>query len=130
MNFAPKMTESAGATAASSEQGVWQWPGPFPLHHGGSLESALIGWRLEGAAGAPVVVALGGISAHRRVFDVGSPREGWWPELAGPGLALDSTRVRVLGIDYLGASGQSTGPRPASRFRVSRATIRPRRCAA
>jgi homoserine O-acetyltransferase len=120
MNFAPQLTEPAAAadtaTAAPVEQGVWQWPGRFPLHHGGSLEPAHIGWRLEGAAGAPVVVALGGISAHRRVFDVHSPREAWWPELAGPGRAIDSTRVRILGIDYLGASGQSTGPSAGEPF--------------
>lgn len=120
MNFAPQRTGSAAAaitpTAAPVEQGVWQWPGRLPLHHGGSLELPQIGWRLEGAAGAPVVVALGGISAHRRVFDVHSAREGWWTPLAGPGRALDSTRVRILGIDYLGASGQSSGPSAGAPF--------------
>jgi homoserine O-acetyltransferase len=35
---------------------------------------------------------------------------------AGPGRALDSTRLRVLGIDYLGASGQSTGPSAGGSF--------------
>jgi homoserine O-acetyltransferase len=113
MNLAPQLTETK---AVPMQQGVWQWPGRFPLHHGGYLEPVHIGWRLEGLPGAPVVAALGGISAHRRVFDVRSPREGWWPELAGPGRALDSTRVRILGIDYLGASGQSTGPSAGGAF--------------
>jgi homoserine O-acetyltransferase len=63
-----------------------------------------------------VVVALGGISAHRHVFDALSPREGWWSELVGPGRALDSARLRVLGLDYLGASGESTGPAAGSEF--------------
>jgi homoserine O-acetyltransferase len=71
-----------------------------------------VGWRLEGADGAPVVVALGGISAHRRIFAAGDRRDGWWPDLAGPGLPLDSGRFRLLGIDYLGGSGASTGPSP------------------
>jgi homoserine O-acetyltransferase len=90
--------------------GVLQLPARLPLHHGGSLEQAAIGWRLAGQPGAPVVVALGGISAHRCVFDLSQPRSGWWHEVVGPGLALDTNKVRVLGIDYLGGSGESTGP--------------------
>jgi homoserine O-acetyltransferase len=86
------------------------WGPRFPLHHGGSIQPLRLGWRLAGPAGAPVVLALGGISAHRRVFDVQQPRAGWWSQLAGPAAALDSNRVRVLGFDYLGASGESSGP--------------------
>jgi homoserine O-acetyltransferase len=84
----------------------------LPLRHGGALAPVSIAWRLAGAAHAPVVVALGGISAHRRAFDTDDPRHGWWSALAGPGLPLDTTRYRVLGIDYLGGSADSTGPRP------------------
>jgi len=120
LNFAPNITDPSAldgpAAASQAEQDVWPWPGRFALHHGGSLEQARLGWRLDGAAGAPVVVALGGISAHRRVFDAQSPGEGWWSALAGPGRALDSSRLRVLGIDYLGASGQSSGPSAGSEF--------------
>jgi homoserine O-acetyltransferase len=112
LNFIAKISD----TAALAEQGVWQWPGPFPLHHGASLWEARLGWRLDGAESGPVVVALGGISAHRHVFDALSPREGWWSELVGPGRALDSARLRVLGLDYLGASGESTGPAAGSEF--------------
>ncbi len=36
--------------------------------------------------------------------------------LAGPGRALDSTRLRVLGIDYLGGSGESSGPTAGGEF--------------
>jgi homoserine O-acetyltransferase len=56
------------------------------------------------------VAALGGISAHRCVFDRTDPHRGWWHEVVGPGLALDTDQVRILGIDYLGGSGDSTGP--------------------
>ncbi len=112
MNFTSQLSDIAGVPA----EGVWQWPGRFPLHHGGSLEPTRIGWRLDGAPGAPVVLALGGISAHRRVFDLHAAREGWWPGLAGPGRGIDSTRLQVLGIDYLGASGQSTGPTAGGEF--------------
>lgn len=83
----------------------------LPLHHGGRLAPVTITWRLAGAAGAPVVAALGGISAHRCPFDEDDARLGWWSTLVGPGLPLDTTRFRVLGIDYLGGSTGSTGPR-------------------
>lgn len=89
---------------------VLHWQRPLQLHHGGELARLRLAWRLAGPARAPVVVALGGISAHRRVFDAQTPRAGWWCEVAGPGLALDSERLRILGIDYLGGSGDSSGP--------------------
>jgi homoserine O-acetyltransferase len=98
------------ATSAEAVSGVLQLPGRLSLHHGGSLDHPTLGWRLAGKPGAPVILALGGISAHRRVFDPDQPRAGWWSEIAGARRALDSTRVRVLGIDYLGGSGESTGP--------------------
>lgn len=94
------------------DEGVLELRGDFPLHHGGRLRDVRAGWRLEGPAGAPVVVALGGISAHRRIFAADDRRAGWWPELAGRGLPLDADRFRLLGIDYLGGSGASTGPAP------------------
>lgn len=100
----------AAVDGLSLLEGVFELPLPLPLHHGGTLERARIGWRLHGAHDAPVVLALGGISAHRRVFDPESPQEGWWSQIAGVGRALDCTRVRVLGIDYLGGSGSSSGP--------------------
>jgi homoserine O-acetyltransferase len=105
LNLAPQEVLNSDAA-----HGVLQLPGRLSLHHGGSLEQPLLGWRLAGRAHAPVVVALGGISAHQRVFDLSQPRDGWWHEVVGPGLALDSDRVRILGIDYLGGSGESTGP--------------------
>ncbi len=108
----PPHDPSSGRTATpiAVQQGVLSLPGPFRLHHGGLLDSIRVAWRLEGAAGAPVVVALGGISAHRRIFCTTDRRAGWWPELAGPGLPLDATRYRLLGFDYLGGSGETTGP--------------------
>ncbi|MBS1199524.1 MAG: homoserine O-acetyltransferase [Proteobacteria bacterium] len=91
-------------------EGVHELPGGLALHHGGALPSVRVAWRLEGPVGAPVVVAMGGISAHRRIAGRARAGEGWWPELAGPGLPLDSSRFRLLGFDYLGGSGDTTGP--------------------
>ena len=55
----------------------------------------------------PVVVALGGISATRRVTE-------WWSDVAGEGRAIDTTRFRVLGFDYLDGGALDSG-RPAAR---------------
>jgi homoserine O-acetyltransferase len=118
LSTVPKIAPSgrAEADAPVVEQGIWQWPGIFPLHHGGSLMQPRLAWRLEGPREAPVVAALGGISAHRRVFDVEPKGSGWWSESVGPSRALDTLRLRVLGIDYLGGSGESSGPRAGSEF--------------
>jgi homoserine O-acetyltransferase/O-succinyltransferase len=87
-------------------EGILEVPGDVLLHHGGRLPGVRIAWRLVGAADAPIVCALGGISAHRRVC---LADDAWWPEIAGRGLPLDVTRWRILGFDYLGGSGKTTG---------------------
>ena len=46
-----------------------------------------------------IVAALGGISATHRVTDTSNAR-GWWRMLAGPGRALDTRRIRLLGMEY------------------------------
>ena len=93
------------------QEGILDIPGDFPLHHGSCLREARIAWRLAGAANAPVICALGGISAHRRVCLTDDPRDGWWDEAAGADRALDTESFRILSFDYLGGSGASSGPR-------------------
>ena len=88
--------------------GILELPSPWSLHHGGRLDAARIAYRLEGPACAPVVAALGGISAHRRVS--GDAAAGCWPALVGAGRGVDTAKYRVLGIDYLGGSGDSAAP--------------------
>jgi homoserine O-acetyltransferase/O-succinyltransferase len=88
--------------------------GPLGLHHRGRLDRCRVAWRLTGPATAPVVCALGGISAHRRVCLTAEPQAGWWHRVAGLGLPLDVTRFRILGFDYVGGSGGSTGPEAGS----------------
>ncbi|MGB5104498.1 MAG: homoserine O-succinyltransferase [Steroidobacteraceae bacterium] len=84
--------------------------GPFALHFGGQLPAVNVAYRLAGAAGAPVVAVLGGISAGRHVFALPGEAPGWWEPVVGPGRALDTDRYRVLGIDFLGGSHETTGP--------------------
>jgi len=96
------------------EQGEFVLPDTLPLHFGGTLNNVQIAWRMEGAAGAPVVLVLGGISAGRQVVAhyYVDQAQGWWKEVMGPNRPLDTRNHRVLGIDFLGGSGDSTGPTP------------------
>lgn len=92
--------------SASILDGVLELPSPWKLHHGDTLTPARVGYRLIGPHDGPIVAALGGISGHR--FVAAPKGEGWWHALVGPGLALDTDRYRVLGIDYLGGRGASS----------------------
>lgn len=104
------------ATDISIREGILEIPGELTLHHGGKLSNIHIAWRLAGPAGAPVVCALGGISAHRRVCLAEDTRQEWWSQIAGPDRPLDVNRFRILSFDYLGGSGDSTGPEPGQTF--------------
>jgi homoserine O-acetyltransferase len=95
---------------------VVRLPGRFPLHFGGELDSVRVAYRLAGCKGAPVVVALGGISAGRHVFSLPGERPGWWEDCIGPGRALDTDRFRVLGVDFLGGSHATSGPGAGEAF--------------
>ncbi len=115
---------AATATAVSGElpeftDDVLGLPGGLDLSLGGRLPAVDIAWRMTGPACAPVVVVLGGISAHRRVNTVAGAGRGWWPALVGPGLGVDTERFRVLSFDYLGGSDGTTGPCPDQRHNES-----------
>ncbi len=99
-----------------AHEGMLEMPGGISLYHGARLADARIAWRMVGPANAPVVCALGGISATRRVCTTEEPKQSWWGQIAGAGCALDSDRFRVLSFDYLGGSGDSTGPVEGAAF--------------
>jgi homoserine O-acetyltransferase len=91
--------------------GVHRSTDPLPLRWGGTLADWDVGYEVTGDARLPVVVVLGGISAGRHVTATeGDPRPGWWQDVVGPGRAIDTRRVAVLGIDWLGGRGESTLP--------------------
>ena len=70
-------------------------------------------FELVGPDDAPVVVVLGGISAHRHVTaSDADPSPGWWEAVVGPGRAVDTRAFRVLGVDFLDG-GRAPDGRPA-----------------
>lgn len=97
-------------------EGVLASGKPFSLHHGDKLATLEIGWRCVGDPSHPIVVALGGISAHRVVCDQTDPANGWWRTMVGPGLPVPSDRFQILSFDYLGGSGLTSGPRDSLVF--------------
>jgi homoserine O-acetyltransferase/O-succinyltransferase len=67
-------------------------------------------YEITGPAGAPVIIALGGISAGRHVAATpANSAPGWWEGVAGPGRAIDTRRFRVLGIDFLDGGRADNG---------------------
>lgn len=83
----------------------------FTLESGRCLAGSVLAFERQGSERAPVVVALGGISAGRHVSAhaaVAGP--GWWEGCVGPGLGIDTERVQVLSFDWLGGAGGSSGP--------------------
>lgn len=84
---------------------------PWTLDQGGALAQVRVGYQLEGAAGAPVIVVLGGISADRAVVTRPDGAGGWWSTLFGRGRAVSTELHRVLSFDFLGGNGATTGAR-------------------
>lgn len=67
-------------------------------------------FELAGPAGAPVVLALGGISATRHVVrSAADDTPGWWDGVVGERRAIDTQRCRVLGIEFLDGGRASDG---------------------
>lgn len=82
----------------------------LPLRHAG-IRSVVVRGEWQGPADAPLVVVAGGISANRHVAaGPGNAEPGWWEAQVGPGRAIDTSRVRVLAIDWLGADGSLDAP--------------------
>ena len=80
------------------------------LRHAG-VRTVTLRYELLGAAGLPVVLVAGGISAHRHVVASETfPENGWANALAQAGRALDPSHRRLLAIDYVGADGKLDVP--------------------
>jgi homoserine O-acetyltransferase len=71
-------------------------------------------FELVGKQGAPVILALGGISATRHVTShAGCDVPGWWEQIAGPSRPLDTLSRQILGVEFLDG-GRAHDGRPAA----------------
>ena len=73
-------------------------------------DSAAPRFEVIGAPSAPLVVALGGISATKHVCANSLDNApGWWDGVVGPGKPIDTNRFRVLSIDYVDKGTDARG---------------------
>ena len=112
---APESSPAETLVADGVSDGVFELDEGLTLEHGGRVAPLRIAWRIVGPATGPVVAVMGGISSGRIVCD-SAGTHGWWGEIAGPGCALDTEKFRVLGIDFLGGSHDTSGPAPGECF--------------
>ena len=89
---------------------------PFTLEGGASLSGVTLAYETWGelspAADNAVLVchALTGDSHVRGEPGDGHPSEGWWHEVVGPGLGIDTDRHFVVCVNALGGCQGTTGP--------------------
>jgi len=114
MSANPLFESQATGTDVRWRDGVLELAEPFRVESGATLQHARLAWHCVGPDEAPLVVVLGGISAHRRAC--APDGRGWFEAQCGAGRALDSTRFRLLGIDWLGGVDGSTGPHENADF--------------
>lgn len=103
---------AAGDSLCEWREGELALPDPFALESGAALRGARLGWQCVGPAHAPLVIVLGGISAHRRCY--AQDGHGWWQSQCGPDRSLDTQRYRLLGVDWLGGVDISTRARSST----------------
>ncbi|MDX1498668.1 MAG: homoserine O-acetyltransferase [Woeseiaceae bacterium] len=88
--------------------------GRFPMHRGGHLEAPTLAYETWGelnAAGDNAILIFSGLSpsAHAASSE-DDPSAGWWEDMIGSGLPLDSDRFFVIAVNSLGSCFGSTGP--------------------
>ncbi len=65
----------------------------------------------SGPRNAPAIWVAGGISANRHLAaNAADAGVGWWQSAVGHGGALDPTRYRLIGFDWVGADGDLDAP--------------------
>lgn len=92
----------------------FEYPGTFPMRHGGKLERPTFAYETWGelnAARDNAVVIFTGLSpsAHA-TSSPEDPMPGWWEEIVGPCRPIDTHQYFVICINSLGSCFGSTGP--------------------
>lgn len=88
--------------------------GRFAMYRGGYLESPTLAYETWGdlnAARDNGILIFSGLSpsAHAASSEQ-DPSAGWWEEMIGPGLPLDTDQFFVIAVNSLGSCFGSTGP--------------------
>ena len=88
--------------------------GRFAMHRGGCLESPTIAYETWGTlrgSGENAILLFTGLSpsAHA-ASSPDNPAAGWWEDMIGSGLPLDTDRYFIICVNSLGSCFGSTGP--------------------
>jgi homoserine O-acetyltransferase len=88
--------------------------GRFKMHRAGFIESPTLAYETWGElnkARSNAILIFSGLSpsAHA-ASSADDPSVGWWEDMIGPGLPLDSDRFHVICVNSLGSCFGSTGP--------------------
>ncbi|MDX2412668.1 MAG: homoserine O-acetyltransferase [Woeseiaceae bacterium] len=92
--------------------------GRFPMHRAGHLDSPTLAYETWGElndAHDNAILIFSGLSpsAHA-ASSAEDPSAGWWEDMIGPGLPLDSDLFHVICVNSLGSCFGSTGPASAN----------------
>ena len=109
-----------------------QFEGRLTMHRGGHLDAPTIAYetwgKLNGDGDNAVLVFTGLSPSAHAASSPANPSAGWWEEMIGSGLPLDTDRFFVICINSLGSCYGSTGaasidPATGERFRVKFPTL-------
>ena len=88
--------------------------GRFPMHRAGHLDSPTLAYETWGElndARDNAILIFSGLSPSAHAASSGDdPSVGWWEDMIGPGLPLDSDNYHVICVNSLGSCFGSTGP--------------------
>jgi len=88
--------------------------GRFVMRCGGSLQSPTIAYEtwgeLQGKGDNAILLFTGLSPSAHAASSPENPAAGWWEDMIGPGLPLDTDRYFVICINSLGSCFGSTGP--------------------
>jgi homoserine O-acetyltransferase len=89
-------------------------PGRFAMHRGGQLESPVLAYETWGeldATKSNAILIFSGLSPSAHASSSATdPTPGWWEEMIGSGLPLDTDRFYIICVKSLGSCFGSTGP--------------------
>lgn len=93
---------------------IYTHDGKFRMHRSGHLDSPTLAYETWGEineAKDNAVLIFGGLSpsAHA-ASSADDPLPGWWEEMIGSGLPIDTNRYFVINVNSLGSCFGSTGP--------------------
>jgi homoserine O-acetyltransferase/O-succinyltransferase len=88
--------------------------GRFRMHRGGELDSPTLAYETWGELDAErsnAILIFSGLSPSAHASSsAADPSPGWWEDMIGSGLPLDSDRYFVICVNSLGSCFGSTGP--------------------